>query len=195
MKIVLLVLGSVALLIVAMIAWLIFAAYAGGRRAYRRMLDRIAPVVTALAAGTDPAPEHIDAFARDRETRKVLHDVLAASGRLHLFPRQWLTWEAMAEADLVAWLCHPNEMSAPPAGIEMMARVPAPDGAVGDFFVFRYRMEPPHWRASDGWLAGVAGPYEAAGDPAPHGPGTFSHFEKFDARTAEEHVHLRARRR
>jgi hypothetical protein len=118
----------------------------------------------------------------------VLHDVLTESGKVSLFPKEFLTWETMAEADLVKWLCHPNELGAPPDEMELMAKLPAPGQPGLHCFVFRYRMQPPHWRASDGWTAGVAGPFDLAQTPVPHGRGTFSRFEAFDARTPEEHA-------
>lgn len=188
MKIVLMVIGSLVALVVLFVIWRVIATVVGHRRAYARLAARIAPVTEPLAAGRDPDPAHLAAFAADRETRQVLHDALVAHDRVELFPREYLTWEAMAEANLVKWLHHPNELGSPPDEIEMMARVPAPGMPGWEYFVFRYRVHPPHWAAKDGWMAGVAGPYDLAQPPAPHGDGTFSRFEPFDSRTPEEHV-------
>jgi hypothetical protein len=95
----------------------------------------------------------------------------------------------MAEANLIGWLNHPNELRSPPDQIELMKKVKAPR-ADGYYFVFRYRVEEPHWAAKDGWMAGVAGPYDLTGAPAPHARGTFSRFEAYDSRTPEEHVEV-----
>jgi len=185
MKIVLSVLGLFALLVVS----LLYATIAGGRRAYRALLARIAPITQALGAGRDPTEADLVAFASDRATRRVLYDVLDHQSKLHLFPRSFLTWEAMAEADLAAWLNHPKELGSPPDEMDLMSRVRAP-GAGPDthYFVFRFRTKPPHWAAKDGWLAGVAGPYDLSQDPTPYASGTFSQFESFDSRTPEQHV-------
>jgi hypothetical protein len=177
-------------LVVAFVIWRVWATHAGTRTAYRRLAQRIEPVERRLAAGERPDPEDLERFARDRETRKVLYDALEHHRQLDLFPRQYLTLEAMAEADLVAWLCHPHELGTAPEEIELMATVPPPGEGFPrhQYFVFRYRTRPPHWAASRGWLAGVAGPYPVDGPLQTSGRGTFSHFEPYDSRTASEHV-------
>jgi hypothetical protein len=185
MKIVLSVVGMFALFVV----WRLYATIAGGRRAYRGLLAQIAPITQALGAGRDPTEADLVAFASDRRTRRVLYDVLDHQSKLHLFPSQFLTWEAMAEADLAAWLNHPNELGSPPDEMELVTRVRAPQ-ADTHYFAFRFRMRPPHWAAKDGWLAGVAGPYDLSKDPRPYASGTFSRFESFDSRTPEQHVEM-----
>lgn len=189
MRVFLTIVGGILGLIVAFVVWRIYATYSGGRRAYMQLAGRIAPVAEAIGAGRDPAAPDLLKFAGDRKTRQVLHDLLKQSGRLKLFPREFLTWEAMAEANLIGWLNHPNELGSPPDDLELMTKIPAPRAA-GHYFVFRYRMSEPHWAAKDGWMAGVAGPYDLTSEPAPHGRGTFSRFEAYDSRTPEEHVEV-----
>lgn len=189
MRIVLTIIGGVLGLVVAFVVWRLYATYAGGRRAYMQLASRIAPVAEAIGAGRDPSQADLLKFASDRNTRQVLHDLLTQQGKLQLFPREFLTWEAMAEANLIGWLNHPNELGSPPDEIEVMTRVTAPR-AEGHYFVFRYRMAAPHWAAKDGWMAGVAGPYDLTREPAPYGRGTFSRFEPYDSRTPEEHVEV-----
>jgi hypothetical protein len=190
MKTVLLYLGGFVGLVVACFAWRIFATIAGGRRAYRELALRLGPVLEALERGEEPRREDLVRFARDRATRRVLHDALSQHEKLALFPREYLRWELVAEGDLVGWLCHPHELGCAPDEIELMGQVPAPAGAHAGrtYFVFRYRTKPPHWAADQGWLAGVAGPYALAEEPAPWAPGTFSRFEAWDSRTPEQHV-------
>jgi hypothetical protein len=185
-----LVLAAFAAVALMGIAWLYYRAVAGGRRAYAALAERVQPVAQALAAGEDPSPTHLMRFAESRETRKVLYELLASFHKTALFPAKYLTWELMAEADLVAWLCHPNELGGPPSEIELVARVPEPGAPSNEsmYFVFRYRTSEPHWAAKDGWLAGVAGPYATASAPTPHANGTFSRFEAIGSRTPEDHV-------
>ena len=190
---VLYVVGGLGALIVTFIVWRIYATIVRGQRAYRARRAAIAPVAEALEAGRTPSDADLQTFARDRNTRQVLHDVLAEAEKLHLFPKEFLTWPALAEANLVGWLCHPNELQGPPDEIELMATVPAPGTAGTHYFLFRYRTHEPHWAAKDGWMAGVAGPYDLSQQPAPFGAGTFSRFEKFDSRTPEEHVAIHHR--
>lgn len=178
-------------IVVALIVWRMWATVAGGRRSYGRLSARIEPVLKRLAAGEDPEPADLERFARDRDTRKVLYDALAQHQKLALFPSRYLTAEALAEADLVVWLNHPNELAAVPDEIELMATLPVAAAGLEDqrYFVFRYRTNPPHWAAKDGWLAGVAGPYPADGASASSSaPGTFSRFERYDSKTPEDHV-------
>lgn len=187
MKALLTIVGGIFALIAAFIIWRIYATVAGGRRAYMQMAARIAPVAQAIGAGREPSQTDLQQFAGNRNTRQVLHDLLAQAHKLHLFPREFLTWEAMAEANLIGWLNHPNELGAPPDHIELMTKIQAPN-AVGHYFVFRYSVDEPHWAAKDGWMAGIAGPYDLTREPAPYARGTFSRFERYDARTAEDHV-------
>jgi hypothetical protein len=186
-------LATVAVVVVAgiaFVAWRLWATEKGAEDVYLRLTQRIAPVEDRLAAGQDPDPADVERFARDRETRMVLYDALEHHGKLPLFPLQYATPEAIAEADLVLWLCHPNELDAAPDEIELMARIPVPGEPSTDmrYYVFRYRTKPPHWATNDGWLAGVAGPYPASGTASPGAAGTFSRFEPYDSRTPEEHV-------
>ena len=187
-----LVLLGLVVAILGLVGWLCLRTVRGGRRAYNALLNRIAPVTDALARGEAPSDTLLVRYAENRETRKVLFDVLASANKIELFPAKFLTWELMAEADLVAWLCHPNELAAPPSEIELVSQVPAPDGAASNlkYFVFRYRMHEPHWASKDGWLAGVAGPYDTKTPPASSGRGTFSRFEAIDSRLPQEHVAL-----
>jgi hypothetical protein len=188
LKTVLYVVGGCAGLVAAFIVWRLYATIVGGSRAYKARLDAIAPVTDALSAGRQPNEADLQRFARDRKTRQVLHDVLAESQKLHLFPKEFMTWQALAESNLVGWLDHPNELQVAPDEIELMATLPAPGAPNTHYFLFRYRTHEPHWAAKEGWMAGVAGPYDLTTQPAPYAPGTFSRFEAFDARTPEEHV-------
>jgi hypothetical protein len=176
-------------LVVLGMAWLYYRAVAGGQRAYLALAGRVEQVRQALDKGDPPPPTLLLRFAENRETRKVLFDTLESFDKTALFPEQFRTWELMAEADLVAWLCHPNELGVPPSDIELVARVSEPDAAeTSVYFVFRFRTSEPHWAAKDGWLAGVVGPCDTTAPAAPYARGTFSHFEPIDSRTAEEHV-------
>lgn len=190
LKILVVVVAAVVALGVALVVWRYLRAMVGGRRAYAALAQRVSGVTDALARGEEPSPTLLHRYAENRETRKVLFDVLASARRTELYPAKYLTWEMLAEADLVAWLCHPNELGAPPSDVELVARLPAPQGPSSDsaYFLFRYRTDEPHWAAKDGWLAGVAGPYATAGDLSASAPGTFSRFEAIDSRTPEEHV-------
>jgi hypothetical protein len=190
MKWLLVALGLLVVAVVAFVVWRLWATVAGGNRAYAALTARIQPVLLRLEAGEAPAAEDLERFAADRATRKVLHEALEHHDKLALFPSRYLTQEAMAEADLSAWLNHPNELGAIPDEIEMTGAVPVRGGTFDGrrYYLFRYRMHPPHWAAKDGWLAGVAGPYPDQGPVLASAPGTFSRFEAYDSRSPDDHV-------
>jgi hypothetical protein len=188
----LIIFGGVVVAIGAFVAWRLWATMAGGHRSYDELAARIEPVVRGLSAGADPDPADLERFARDPATRKVLYEALEFHGKLALLPPAYRTGEAMAEADLVLWLNHPNELGSVPDDIELMTTLAVPaQGFEGQrYFLFRYRTNPPHWAATKGWLAGVAGPYAIEGQPSPGARGTFSRFEPYDSRSPEEHVRV-----
>ena len=188
LRVLLIAVGSLVAVVAVFVLWRLYATMAGGARAYRARLLAIEPITAALAGGRTPSAEDLQRFARDRVTRQVLFEVLQEADKLDLFPKEFRTWPALAEANLVAWLCHPNELQGPPDEIELVATLPSPGGAAGHYFLFRYKTNPPHWAAKDGWMAGVVGPCDLLQDPMPYARGTFSRFEAFGSRTPEEHV-------
>jgi hypothetical protein len=182
--------GVLVGLVAALAVWLYWRMSTGSDKSYRQLAARIQAVETRLAAGGDPDPAEVERFARDRATRRVLYDALQRREKLSLFPSRYRTQEAMAEADLVLWLLHPNELAAVPDAMELMASLPVPGpGFEGQrYHLFRFRTRPPHWAADKGWLAGVAGPYRDDGSLEKTAPGTWSELEPFDSRTPEDHV-------
>lgn len=190
MKILLTTCSVIFFLVVLLIFLLSANARLASRRARKRLALRLQPVTAALAAKAEPPRSAIAELAADPQTRAALHRELAKYERLDLFPAAYITWPLMGETELVAWLCHPNELNGPPDEIEFMGEFAVPDDDTARFryLLFRFRTHPPHWNADRGWLAGVAGPYEIAQRPAPNSTTTFSRFEAFDAHPAEQHV-------
>ncbi|MFZ5476421.1 MAG: hypothetical protein ACOZNI_06550 [Myxococcota bacterium] len=152
--------------------------------------ERLAPVVEAFAAGRAPDVADVERLAADRNTRAALLDRLAEHGATDLAAERWRTGEARSEGDLVRWLRFPTELDAFPDEVALAAR-----GYVGEerWFVWRFRVDEPHWAARDGWMMGVSGPWPAeAGAPM----GTWSELEPFTehhakAMIAEQHARLR----
>jgi hypothetical protein len=190
MKVALIVVGLLVAAIGVFIVWRLWDTYTGGGRSYVQLAARIESVERRLVAGENPDPADLERFAQDRATRKVLYDALEHHEKLPLFPSKYRTREAMAEADLVVWLNHPNELGSVPDEMELMATLPVPAAGFENqrYFLFRFRMKPPHSAAKDGWLAGVAGPYPIDGPVGSGASGTFSRFEPYDSKSPEEHV-------
>jgi DNA-binding transcriptional ArsR family regulator len=136
----------------------------------------------------------IERVAADAEMRAWLFEGLKALERRALFPARYLTQEALAEAEMVRWLVYPTELAQPPDAIEL-AKVVGVDTTEGpaDYYLFKFRVSPPHPAAKDGWMVGTAGPFLRADEPTTEAQGgTFSSFEPWASRTPEEHVaHLR----
>jgi hypothetical protein len=143
--------------------------------------------------GKDVAQPELDAVAADDEMRNHLFRALDKTGRRDRFPNAFLDQPSLARSDMVSWLMFPTELGRAPDEIELMRVVdvdtgPDADGVVS-VYLFRFRTLGDHWAAKNGWLAGIAGGYRKADAPTTQGLGqTFSHFEKYDAKTPEQHV-------
>ena len=143
-----------------LIQWLRFQR--NSKRAFLEIIRALEPILFDLEAGREPETARIQMAAADAWTRNELQTMLMFHKRLDLFPEEFNTWEAIAESEMVRWLHHPHELGCGPDEIELMDKVSIhfPE-LVTDmhYFVFRYRMHPPHPCAEQGWLAGVTGPY------------------------------------
>lgn len=130
--------------------------------------------------------------AASAEMRGNLYARLEQFGKSDLFPAQFKTQGALAESDMVSWLMYPTELGVAPDEIELMKVVSVDtqttDGLI-DYYVFRYRVNPPNEHATNGWLAGVSGPYIQGTALRTHGlGGTFSAFTPYDKQSPEAHV-------
>jgi hypothetical protein len=160
-----------------------------GSRRDRAVLALLKPVLDAINDGRDPDAAHLARFADNPLTRGRLYDILEQKGRTDLFPERHYNAASFAESDLVYWLAHPNELGQAPDKIELMGTVKRTSGSkVGEYYVFRYRTEPPHWAAGKFWLAGIAGPHLTGESLSTMCSGTFSRLEEFDSQTLDEHV-------
>lgn len=190
MRYVLIILGVVVGLIVLAFVLLVINSILGSRRQRQRARAKLAAVLDPMAAGREPDPVVVRDLAAQPETRNALYEALAEVNRQHLFPPEFRTRKAFAEADLAYWLAHPNELRNAPDEMELaqVVTLPAEDTTV-EYYLFRFRTRPPHWAAKKGWMVGVSGPYLKDPDaPLADPSGTFSELEPFDARTPEEHV-------
>jgi len=186
-----LVIGGILALALAFVGWRLWATIQGSQRRTERILAEIAPVTDALESGREPSYEDVERAAAEPSTRNTLREALREHRREELFPREYASAEAMAESDLSFWLCHPNELQQAPDEMELMGRFTRtlePSALRGTFYLFRYRVKPPHWAADDGWMAGVAGPHIEGQEPSAISPCTFSTFYAWDSKTPEEHV-------
>lgn len=183
----------VVLLAAGVWAWLVWRVRRASRRQHEEMKRRMEPLFVVLDAGGTPEPAMLDALARDLLVRRAVFGLLRMSPHRALSETTRFSVEALVEADLAHWLAHPNELAALPTAIEIVHRTEQPDGI---HFILRFRIDPPHWASGDGWMVGIAGPYDY-GDPRLPGPQLllFSKLEPEAKRTPMEHLdYLRGRR-
>jgi hypothetical protein len=149
--------------------------------------ERIQPLLAKLknnATGDDVNP-----FAYALATREETYLLLKEFNRLDLFPKDLMTIEKAAEANLAVWLEFPTELGAIPDEIEHVERVTIPVDAENNVYyhVFKYRVNEPHWAAQDGWMLGVAGPYFDDSQPYDFPAATFARVDsKFGVISPEE---------
>ncbi len=158
------------------------------RTARKALIDRdaalfaeIKPVADLVEKGQDPDPALLLELTRNSALRSILFAVLKVNKKEHLFPQEYLNFESGAETALVYWLLHPNELGQKPDEIRFVQKVsrqyPRKEETGGlDYYVFKFRMKPPHFAAEYGWILGVAGPYVAESEPYDSAPGTYSRY-------------------
>jgi len=187
--------GLVIGALLAFVGWRYVAMWRASRESTRvglRLMDELEPVWKPVYAGNDPNPVDVANFAANPQTRETLFDFLLFHKKLSQFPNEYRTPLALAESQLVRWLMHPNELGCAPDKIEFVAT--ASPNTQEKWLVFRFRTDPPHWAAEDGWMAGVVGPFssscklEETEDIPDSAPVVFSMFRAFDSLTPQEHA-------
>lgn len=185
------IIGVAVALMAAFVVWRIVATIRGSRRQFEDVYQQVAPLAERLQAGYNPDIGQVRRLAANPATRNLLWDAMASSKRTGLFPAEFRTPEAIAESDFVYWLRHPNELGSSPDEIQLVSRFTRQAPGHGDviYFLFRFRVNEPHWAAKNGWMAGVAGAYQESGGELKHAlPGTFSQCNSYEAKSPDAHV-------
>jgi hypothetical protein len=185
--------GLLIAAVVAFAVWRYIATHRASEHLQLQLMNELEPVWKQIYAGRDPNPADVAKYASDPRTRVTLFDLLLFHRKLSLFPKEYRTPLLLAESQLVRWLMHDNELGSAPDKIEFMAT--AGPNVHSNWLVFRFRADPPHWAAKEGWMAGVVGPLpwnqkidESDEDAFPSAPVVFSMFHAYDSMTAEQHV-------
>jgi hypothetical protein len=191
MRYVLIVLGVIVGLIVLAFAALLINLQLASARQRKRIAQLLEPVTGPLRSGAELPVAAVRQLASNPQTRNHLYQALEGAGKQHLFPAEFRTPERFAESDMASWLAHPNELGAAPDEIKLVkvASVPTSEAGNVQWYLFRFRTNPPHWAAKNGWMAGASGPYPkspGAGLKTPRG--TFSELHAFEAKSPDEHV-------
>lgn len=146
-------------------------------------------VVSLLRHGKNVDAAVLEPIAASAETRNWLFGALKDVRKDASFPAKWRTQAALAESDLVRWLTFGTELGRAPDEIELMKVFTGAD-ADGelDWFLFRFRTQPPHWSAKDDWVTGVAGPFRRKDEPTIASLGdTFSKMTPWASKKPDEH--------
>lgn len=188
MKVLLIIIGVIVVIIIA----LYINVKVGSLKSIMAVMDKLKPISDALENNVEPDINLIRHLATDPIVRNELYNTLKKYDKTDLFPEKYRNKKYYTESDLVLWLSHPNELRQAPDEIELMEVIRAGSIAeIGEieYYLFRFRTEPPNFAADTGWMAGVSGPY-LIDDNAPliTPPGTFSEFEAYDLRPPQEHV-------
>ncbi len=145
---------------------------------------------TYIKKGIEVDDRYLKFVADDNEMRKWLFDLLSKYKKDKIKELDF-SQEKLAISDMVNWLIFPTELNAAPDEIELIktVRVDKPKTGAIEYFVFKFRMHEPHWAAKDDWMVGVSGPFIVKNYPTTDSYGeTFSSFEKYDGRDAEEYL-------
>jgi len=165
------------------------------KQSEKEFLDKVSgfeDILIQLERKETPSSARVEEVAANPRLRGEFYIMLVFHRREDLFPKKYFNWESFAEGKMVEWLSHPHELGCIPDELELMDKVSADDPQLMTtvhYFVYRFRMNRPHPKASGGWLAGIVGPHNLKAEP----PGsqsrhTCSVFEPYDSRTPQGHV-------
>jgi hypothetical protein len=142
-----------------------------------------------LKAGKDLPNTGIEELASYATTRGALYELLSQYQKEKFFPSKYYTFEKAAEGTLVDWLVYPTELDTVPSDIQLLKTVSFKENDTSfTYYVFKFKTNPPHWAAKNGWMLGVAGPYFPNSKPYDFVKGTFSRLNKVDSITPENEV-------
>ena len=154
--------------------WRFAATVRGGRRRDEAIMMAVDPLLKRCSDGADVSADEVARLAQTPQFRPVLYNMLKQFERLDLFPERYKTVESQAEAQLVYWMLHPNELQDAPSQIELVATCPREiANRKAEFLVFRYLMPENHWAGTD-WLLGLSGPFFENDVPYSEAAGAFS---------------------
>lgn len=140
--------------------------------------------------------EDIIVLAQNPSTRHALFGILEQFGRTDLFPKDYFTVESSAESFLVNWLEFPTELNSAPDQIELFTKITMQENDESiEYFVYKYKKNPPAVGLSRDWMLGVIGPFGPTSKPYDIPRRIFSRFNVLgaispleEARWVHEHI-------
>lgn len=181
---------GLAVLLLVIITFLIYR-YVSFRRESRKhneeKFERVKPLYDKLELSGPLAMEDVFPFSENILTRTTTYELLSSYDLQNLIPAEFNTIQKAAESYLACWLEFPTELEKIPDEIEHVEKVIIDfDGNNVIYHVYKFRTDPPHWAANNGWMLGVVGPYFDDSNPYDYPKSTFSRLSKLTDVTASE---------
>jgi hypothetical protein len=188
MNVIVFVIGLIILVAILFIVYRYVTVQIQNKKLSQSRFDRIKPLHEKLESRQDLHPEFIFPYAQNLLTRQEAFLMLNHYNRADLFPKEFYTIEKGAESNLAIWLEFPTELGACPDEIELVKKVSLDiDSNKFLYFVFKFRINEPHWASKDGWMIGVVGPYYDNSRPYDFPSATFSRFDsRFETTSPDE---------
>jgi hypothetical protein len=162
--------------LVALYGWGLISVVRGVRQRDKKVAMELEGLAREVEAQSETARSTVEQLARKPQLRFALYALLKRSGRLDLFPNDFLSPQAQGEAKLANWLMHPHEMRDAPKEIELVEEMNrCVEGEECTFFVYHFRMAEKHWAGED-WMLGLSGPFRKMDPPYEGQAGAFSRF-------------------
>ena len=188
------VLTALVLTMAGHIVWRVIVSFRKAtRQESQKRFERVKLLCDQLQLGLPLVQSDIYDYAKNRLTREATFQLLQNSHLTNLFPEEFYTIEKAAESNLANWLEFPTELGTYPDEIEHLKKVSI---AVEEpihfvhYHVYRFRVNHPHWAATQGWMLGVVGPYTDTSKPYDHPNSTFSRLGNIsDANLPDEEAH------
>lgn len=128
--------------------------------------DGLEPIIVQLEADADPDPSILLQLAENVATRQNLFHILKSYHKLNLFPDDYNNISSGAESNLVNWIAVEENLLQPPTQISLVEQIKLKEkNNTLTYYVFKFKIDPPHFSADKGWLLGVVGPYSKKSKP------------------------------
>lgn len=153
-----------------------------------RKFKTMQPLIRKFAYNEKVLPSEIAFLVSNPSFRCGIFRLLNTYRHLELFPDEYFTQEKAAESFLVNWLEFPTELGKPPDEIEMVRKINLWSDEELAYYVFKFRIDAPHWAAQYNWMIGVVGPYQNDTSPYQEPLKIFSRFNSIQNVSPEMEV-------
>lgn len=160
MRIIFIIIGVVVSVIIIFALYRYIVVSIQNKKLNKIRFERLGIIYEKLQNGIEITSEEVLPFASNVLTRQGTFQLLSQYNKLDFFPESYITIEKGAESSLANWLEFPTELDACPDEIELEEKVTIDfDGNNVYYYVFKFRINEPHWASENGWILGVVGPY------------------------------------